>query len=341
MSAAGLEKMDVLWITAGLGCDGDTIAMTAATQPSLEDLVLGTIPGVPKMVLHNPCLAYAVGDEFLKPFHRAAAGELDPFILVVEGSIPNEKIKAEGYWAGFGTDPTSGQPITTCEWIDRLAPRAWAVLAAGTCVTYVGIHAMSGNPTGCMGLADYLGWPWRSKAGIPIVCMPGCPVQPDNLMETILYLLSQAAGRTPMIPLDEALRPTWLFRQTVHEGCDRGGYYEQGDFAAEYGSVKCIVKLGCWGPVVLCNVPKRGWMNGVGGCPNVGGVCIGCTMPGFPDKFMPFMDEPPGSKVSTAASTLYGTVSRTLRGFTAKTADEEPKWRKKGDDLLTGYQKTW
>jgi hydrogenase small subunit len=87
--------------------------------------------------------------------------------------------------------------------------------------------------------------------------------------------------------LDEQLRPTWLFGATVHDGCDCAGYYEQGDFATEYGSPKCIVKIGCWGPVVNCNVPKRGWMNGVGGCPNVGGICIGCTMPGFPDKFMP------------------------------------------------------
>ena len=111
-----------------------------------------------------------------------------------------------------------------------------------------------------------------------------------------------ATGQAPMIPLDDALRPTWLFGTTVHEGCDRAGYYEQGDFASEYGSPKCIVKLGCWGPVVKCNVPKRGWMNGIGGCPNVGGICIGCTMPGFPDKFMPFMDEPPGGKLSTTAS---------------------------------------
>ena len=146
-----------------------------------------------------------------------------------------------------------------------------------------------------------------------------------------------------MIPLDEALRPTWLFGATVHEGCDRAGYYEQGDFASEYGSPKCLVKLGCWGPVVKCNVPKRGWINGVGGCPNVGGICIACTMPGFPDKFMPFMDEPPGARVSTAASSLYGTVIRTLRGFTARTADEEPKWRQEGrrapdrlpEDLVT------
>ena len=140
-----------------------------------------------------------------------------------------------------------------------------------------------------------------------------------------------------MIPLDDALRPTWLFGQTVHEQCDRGGYYEQGDFAAGYGSVKCIVKLGCWGPVVLCNVPKRGWMNGIGGCPNVGGICIGCTMPGFPDKFMPFMDEPPGAKMSTAAVATYGTMVRSLRRFTVGSMDHEPDWRRPGDTLTTGY----
>ena len=103
-----------------------------------------------------------------------------------------------------------------------------------------------------------------------------------------------------MIPLDDKLRPTWLFGATVHEGCDRAGYYEQGQFATRRTTRrKCLVKLGCWGPVVKCNVPKRGWMNGIGGCPNVGGICIACTMPGFPDKFMPFMDEPPGGKVSS------------------------------------------
>ena len=327
--------MDVLWITAGLGCDGDTIAMTAATNPSIEDLVLGGIPGVPAIRLHNPCLAYANGDEFMRIFHRAAAGELDPFILVIEGSIPDEKNKAEGCWAGFGVDHATGQPITTCEWIDRLAPHAWAVLAVGTCATYGGIHAMEGNPTGCMGLADYLGWDWRSNASIPIVCVPGCPVQPDNFMDVLLYLLRQAGGTAPMIPLDEALRPKWLFSQTVHESCDRGGYYEQGDFAAEYGSVKCIVKLGCWGPVVLCNVPKRGWMNGIGGCPNVGGVCIGCTMPGFPDKFMPFMEEPPGAKMSTSAILMYGRTVRALRNFTKNSLDREPAWRGPGPETRT------
>ena len=322
-------EIDVLWITAGLGCDGDTIAMTAATQPSLEDLVFGALPFVPKIKLHNPFLAYENGEEFMEIFHRAADGGLAPFILVIEGSIPNEKNKPEGYWATFGTDQKTGQPILTCDWIDRLAPKAWAVVAAGTCATYGGIHAMEGNPTGCMGLPDYLGWTWKSKADIPIVCVPGCPVQPDNITETLLYLLNMVAGRAPMIPLDDALRPTWLFGQTVHEGCDRGGYYEQAEFAAEYGSIQCIVKLGCWGPVVQCNVGKRGWMGGIGGCPNVGGICIGCTMPGFPDKFMPFMNQPPGSLLSSNAVTTYGRAIHALRRFTQASLNKEPSWRRR------------
>jgi hydrogenase small subunit len=322
-----IPALDILWLTAGLGCDGDTIAITAATQPSLEDLLGGAVPGLPRVRLHNPVLAYDVGDAFLEPWHRACAGGLDPFLLVVEGSIPDERNKAEGYWAGFGTDQATGQPIPTCDWIDRLAPRAWAVVAAGTCAAYGGIHAMAGNPTGCRGLPDYLGWEWRSRAGILLVCVPGCPVQPDNFMEVLLYLLSQAAGQAPMIPLDESLRPTWLFGPTVHEGCDRAGYYEQADFATHYGSPKCIVKLGCWGPVVQCNVGKRGWMGGVGGCANVGGICIGCTMPGFPDKFMPFMDIPPGAQLSTAAVVTYGRTVRALRQFTQNSMNKEPAWR--------------
>jgi hydrogenase small subunit len=333
-----VKDVHIVWITAGLGCDGDTVSITAATQPSVEDVVLGAIPGLPKVHLHNPVLAYEVGDDFLKYFYQAEQGLIDPFVLVVEGSIPNEAIKAEGYWAAMGNDPMTNQPIPTCDWIDRLAPKALAVVAIGTCATYGGIHAMAGNPTGAMGLADYLGWDFKTPAGLPIINVPGCPVQPDNFMETVLYLLYQAAGLAPMIPLDDQLRPTWLFGKTVHEGCDRAGYYEQADFATEYGSPKCIVKLGCWGPVVNCNVTKRGWMAGIGGCPNVGGICIGCTMPGFPDKFMPFMDEPPGAKLSAGAVGIYGRMIRKLRAITNATVNKEPKWRHKGTELTTGYR---
>jgi hydrogenase small subunit len=241
----------------------------------------------------------------------------------------------------MGNDQSTGEPLTLNWWLDELAHKAWAVVAVGTCAAYGGIHAMAGNPTGCMGLADYLGWDFRSAGGLPIVNIPGCPVQPENFMETLTWVLYQAAGLAPVIPLDEMLRPQWLFGKTVHEGCDRAAYYEQGDFARDYNSPKCLVKVGCWGPVVNCNVPKRGWMNGVGGCPNVGGICIGCTMPGFPDKFMPFMDEPPGGTLSSTVLKTYGPMIRKLRGITNKGLNKEPKWHHNKPELTTGYAPRW
>ena len=141
----------VLWINAGLSCDGDSVALTAATQPSIEEIALGALPGLPKIAVHWPLIDFECGpvggaDDFIEWFFKADRGELEPFVLVVEGSIPNEAIKSEGYWCGFGNNPDTDQPMTTSEWLDRLAPKALAVLAVGTCATYGGIHAMAGQP---------------------------------------------------------------------------------------------------------------------------------------------------------------------------------------------------
>ncbi len=128
----------VLWINAGLSCDGDSVALTAATQPSIEEIALGALPGLPKIAVHWPLIDFECGpvggaDDFIEWFFKADRGELEPFVLVVEGSIPNEAIKREGYWCGFGNNPDTDQPMTTSEWLDRLAPKALVVLAAGTC----------------------------------------------------------------------------------------------------------------------------------------------------------------------------------------------------------------
>jgi hydrogenase small subunit len=82
-------------------------------------------------------------------------------------------------------------------------------------------------------------------------------------------------------------------------------------------------------------------MAGIGGCPNVGGICIGCTMPGFPDKFMPFMDEPAGATVSSALVAPYGRLIRTLRAMTNATMNEEPRWHHRRPELTTGYEPRW
>lgn len=63
-----------------------SIGMTAATQPSFEEVVLGALPWIPKIKFYNPFLAYEVGDDFVRPFREAAEDKsARPFILVVEG----------------------------------------------------------------------------------------------------------------------------------------------------------------------------------------------------------------------------------------------------------------
>jgi hydrogenase small subunit len=74
----------------------------------------------------------------------------------------------------------------------------------------------------------------------------------------------------------------------------------------------------------------------MGGCMNTGGVCIGCTMPGFPDRFAPFYAKPPGSNLSTGASRLVGTFIRPLRRFTQTFQNREPRWDREGH-VPTGW----
>ena len=58
LSPAAVKAEDtlihVLWINAGLSCDGDSVALTAATQPSIEEIALGALPGLPQIAVHWP-----------------------------------------------------------------------------------------------------------------------------------------------------------------------------------------------------------------------------------------------------------------------------------------------
>ena len=124
-----------------------------------------------------------------------------------------------------------------------------------------------------------------------------------------------------MPKFDELGRPAWLFTETVHRHCPKAGYYEEGVFAEEPGDNQCLVEIGCWGPVVQCNIVERGAINNMGGCMVAGGACIGCTMPGFPDKFSPFYKAAPGSAISGGVSKVTGGAIRRLRRMSMKSGN--------------------
>jgi hydrogenase small subunit len=341
-----VKVVHAFWL-AGMSCDGCSISATGATEPKVEDLLNGVIPGLPKVILHHPVLSVEVGEEFTHAYELAARGELDaPYVCIYEGSIADERIAAEtdGYFSAMGLSAVEGgdeeqpspsivgKPQPTADRLAQMAPGAAAIIAIGTCATWGGIPSAAGNPTGAMSVMDFLGKDYRSGLGLPVINIPGCAPLGDNFTETVAAILLFLQGMGPLPEFDELGRPAWLFEETVHRGCTRAGYYEEGIFAEEFGDKQCLVEIGCWGPVVNCNIVSRGAHSHMGGCMQVGGPCIGCTMPGFPDKFVPFYETPPGSSVSSNASRTLGFGIRRLRSLSNHDRNREVRW----DELYGG-----
>ena len=328
-----VTEVHAFWL-AGMSCDGCSIAAVGAQNPRVEQLITGSIPGLPKVILHHPVLSVTAGKDFMAAHHLAKAGKLGaPYVVIQEGSVADEDIAGAfgGYWSGMGVDHETGQPIPTAHWLRDLAPGAAAVIAVGTCATWGGVPAATGNVTNSMSVMDFLGKEYLSTLGLPPINVPGCAPLGDNITETVASVLMFLAGVGPLPEFDELGRPAWMFKSTVHRGCVRAGNYEEGKFADEYGQQECLVELGCWGPVVQCNMVSRGAIGHNGGCMNTGGICIGCTMPGFPDAFAPFYKKPPGTMVSSNISRGAGSFISYLRRFTQRSRNLTTRWKETGD----------
>ena len=180
--------------------------MTAATNPTLEDLLRGVDPGHARgSSIYNPVLAFETGEDFMRAWYDAASGPARPVRARARGLGPNEEINGDGHWAGSASTARPASRSRPARGSTGWRRRAAAVLALGTCAAYGGIPAMRNNPTGAMGLRDYLGSGWQSRgSGIPVVNLPGCPVQPDNITETLLRLVLQLGGTGAA---DRARRP--------------------------------------------------------------------------------------------------------------------------------------
>src|ERR671923_1639535 len=60
-----LEKVHVFWF-AGMSCDGCTVSVTGAQAPSVESLLLGAHPGLPRLILHHPVVNVESGPNYLR-----------------------------------------------------------------------------------------------------------------------------------------------------------------------------------------------------------------------------------------------------------------------------------
>ena len=186
--------------TPGSAATATRSSMTAATQPSIEEIVLGVLPGLPK-------IDGALAADRLRV--RARAGRRHVHRVVLQGRARRARAVRAGR---RGLDPERGdqgrgllvrlrqrpgdRPADHHLRVDRPARAEGAGRGRDRHLRDLRRHPRDGRqPDRRDGRCPTTsGWDWKSKAGIPIVCVPGCPVQPDNFMETLLYLLYQAAG---------------------------------------------------------------------------------------------------------------------------------------------------
>lgn len=204
-----LARFNLVWLT-GPSCDGCTIrALGDRTAGGIERLLAGAVEGLPPVRLYHPALSVETGDGFVEHLRKAQRGDLEPFGLIVEASIPSDTLAHPGWFAGIGEEP-DGTPITIAQWIDRLAPRASMVVAWGDCGAFGGPHANDPNPTGATGVWPYLGLEYRSTLGLPVINLPGCAA-PPVLTSTLIALLRWAQGEGELPALDDTNRPVLAY----------------------------------------------------------------------------------------------------------------------------------
>lgn len=273
----------VLWLQAA-GCGGCTMSLLCAESPD----VLTLLQDAGIRLLWHPALSQATGAEVLDLLTAIAEGRQALDVLCVEGAI------ARGP-AGTGRfQMLAGTGRSMLDWVAQLAPLARHVVAVGTCAAYGGVTAAGGNPSDAVGLqydgahpGGLLPAGWRSRAGLPVINVAGCPTHPDWVTETLMLLAAE-----DRLALDGLGRPRFYADHLVHHGCPKNEFYEYKASARDLSDIGCMMEnLGCIGTQAVGDCNIRPW-NGEGSCTKGGYPCLNCTAPQFEDPRHAFTETP-------------------------------------------------
>lgn len=264
-------KLSVVWLQTA-GCTGCSMSLMNAHYPHIANLLLDEIvPGKALALVFHATLMGPFGQAALEVLERVPVDEAGAYVLVVEGAVPTAR--------GGGFGHVGEVPMT--DRVRVLGRDALAVVALGTCASYGGIPAAGGNPTGCVGVKEFLE---REGIATPVVNVPGCPPHPLWFVETVAHLLCGLPGRGD---LDEAGRIRSVYQGLIHENCPRRADFDVGRFAHAFGEPGCLYELGCKGPYTDARCPAHRWNGGVNWCIGAGHPCLGCSEPEFPDLLAP------------------------------------------------------
>lgn len=280
-----MRPKTMVWLQSG-GCGGCTMSLLCAKGP---DLVSGLRTANVDMLWH-PSLSQATGTEALEILERIRDGVLPLDILCLEGSV----VRGPNGTGKFHMLAGTGRPMK--DWVVDLAERAEYVVAVGTCAAYGGITAAGDNPADACGLAfsgaepgGLLGSNFRSRAGLPVINIAGCPTHPNWVIETLMQVSLGAFAEADM---DRLGRPRSYADHLVHHGCPRNEFYEFKASAEHPSDLGCMMEnMGCKGTQAHADCNTRLW-NGSGSCLRGGYACINCTAPGFEEPGHPFTVTP-------------------------------------------------
>ncbi|MFN0237415.1 Ni/Fe hydrogenase [Hydrogenobacter sp. Uz 6-8] len=165
----------------------------------------------------------------------------------------------------------------------ELCRLAGYVVAVGNCAVYENIPALANANVCGLGYrfkekGGLLGEGFRSKGGLPVINLSGCPAHPEWIAGTLLML---SEGIKPR--LDQWGRPEEFYSSLTHWGCTRNEYFEWKVEAQELGSKRgCLFyHFGCRGPLSYSSCNTILW-NGVNSKTRAGTSCFGCTEYDFP-----------------------------------------------------------
>jgi len=268
--------LTLYWLQCG-GCGGDTMSFLGAESPDVPELLgrLGIEP------LFHPSLSNTTPGEQQRQLDALCCGDLALDVLVVEGAV----IRGP---SGTGMYDTKGHRPKK-DIVAALARRAGFVVAAGTCASFGGFGAEAGiEATGLQfrrrERGGFLGAEFRSKSGLPVINLAGCPCHPEVLGGALTAL---ATGTE--LALDPYNRPQAWYGMMVHQGCTRNEYHEYRVEEDGFGEKGCLFfHMGCHGPLVNGPCNKLLW-NRRSSKTRAGVPCFGCTAPDFPPDY-PFFD---------------------------------------------------
>ncbi len=248
------HKPSVVWLHFQ-ECTGCTESLLRTSHPDVGALILDLVS-----LDYHETLAAAAGHQMEASLE--AAVKRGGYVLVVEGAIP---VKDSGIYCQI-----AGK--TAVDILQRVAEKAAAVVAIGSCASWGGVPSADPNPTGATGAPVLL----KDKK---VVTLPGCPANPYNLLGTVLQFAT--FGTLPA--LDAKGRPMFAYGRVIHEDCPRRPHFDAGRFAQAYGDPGhrdgfCLYKLGCKGPQTHANCSLLHFCETPGAWPiGIGHPCVGCT----------------------------------------------------------------